>query len=514
MPPITSRLVVSVRLAIVGLLISQPITPAVIIVDGVCTLGDAITAANNDAPTGGCPAGSGADEIQLTADVVLLAPLPALAGEVTVEGNGFAVSRDAAAPDFSVLHLISPAPVALQNLTVSNGSASEGGGIFSEVSGPVTLSNTSILDNEALGNGGGIAAYGASLTITNSTIEGNNAGGRGGGIYAPYTTLVASTVRGNEAGSSGGGIYGGWYASVNLVDSVLSGNIAGTNGGGVDAGTQYGSATLVNSTVTGNVAAGIGGGLFISGYSNSASLVNSTITGNSAATAGGLYVYGEFGLTAGAGERFVPEGHYANLTLRDNIIADNSGGDCLLLGIDFSPDVSGNFDGDDSCFDALPIVAGVDFETSAANNGGSTVTHALLAGSVAIDAAGACGLSTDQRGFPRDSACDAGAYEFVDFSLAVTGRCPGLVTIDVTTSSPNQGLIVFAGTGAGSSTVPGAGACSGTALDIDSARRWRTLMTDATGQVSTSLTLGSQWCDRVVQAVDRDCATSNTADIP
>src|SRR5437867_12137564 len=43
-----------------------PALAAVIDVDGTtCTLADAITAANTDAAAGGCPAGSGADTIEL-----------------------------------------------------------------------------------------------------------------------------------------------------------------------------------------------------------------------------------------------------------------------------------------------------------------------------------------------------------------------------------------------------------------------------------------------------------------
>lgn len=49
-----------------------------------------------------------------------------------------------------------------------------------------------------------------------------------------------------------------------------------------------------------------------------------------------------------------------------------------------------------------------------ANNGGPTPTHALLAGSPAIDAAGGCPPpATDQRGVarPQGSACDIGSFE-------------------------------------------------------------------------------------------------------
>lgn len=51
-----------------------------------------------------------------------------------------------------------------------------------------------------------------------------------------------------------------------------------------------------------------------------------------------------------------------------------------------------------------------------ADNGGLTKTHALVAGSPAIDLDAACsaGLSQDQRGEARPSGagCDAGAFEF------------------------------------------------------------------------------------------------------
>ena len=58
---------------------------------------------------------------------------------------------------------------------------------------------------------------------------------------------------------------------------------------------------------------------------------------------------------------------------------------------------------------------------SLADNGGDTLTHALLPGSPAIDAIPAisCTLSTDQRWMPRPVAadeetplCDIGAFEW------------------------------------------------------------------------------------------------------
>jgi hypothetical protein len=74
-------------------LFQQPVTTAVIVVDGSCSLADAIAAANTDAPVRGCASGAGSDEIQLTGDVTLIEPLPLVFGTVTFEGNSHSVSR-------------------------------------------------------------------------------------------------------------------------------------------------------------------------------------------------------------------------------------------------------------------------------------------------------------------------------------------------------------------------------------------------------------------------------------
>ena len=70
---------------------------------------------------------------------------------------------------------------------------------------------------------------------------------------------------------------------------------------------------------------------------------------------------------------------------------------------------------DATCFvggsDLVVTDAGLD---SLADNGGPTLTHALLTGSPAIDAADdAVCPATDQRGVARVAACDVGSFEFV-----------------------------------------------------------------------------------------------------
>jgi len=76
-------------------------------------------------------------------------------------------------------------------------------------------------------------------------------------------------------------------------------------------------------------------------------------------------------------------------------------------------DAGNNFSDDSSCGPGVAgITPGLDYETNLADNGGPTLTHALLPGSVAVDAAGDCDLDMDQRGLPRnDGACDSGSFE-------------------------------------------------------------------------------------------------------
>jgi hypothetical protein len=95
--------------------------------------------------------------------------------------------------------------------------------------------------------------------------------------------------------------------------------------------------------------------------------------------------------------------------VKNSIIAGNSGVDCGGGGSFTSG--GGNLAGP-SCTGvgstANPLLGPL------ANNGGETDTHALLAGSPAIDAGTAPGCpATDQRGLPRPigAACDSGAFE-------------------------------------------------------------------------------------------------------
>ncbi|MBA2491902.1 MAG: hypothetical protein H0V34_09430 [Gammaproteobacteria bacterium] len=253
----------------------------------VCSLVDAITAANTDTSTGGCPAGSGADTIvlpkgstqTLTAinnseadqyDRFFSGPngLPLVTSAITIQGNGATIRRASSAPEFRIFAVDFDGRLSLQRTRVSGGKTPDGGGGIASA-GRVILSSSTISGNSASG-GGGVLNLGT-LTVTRSTISNNSSaagGGGGGGVRSDgeagggNLTIINSAISGNSAkGSSGGGVCID-YATLTVTGNTISGNRAtGGRGGGVES--FQSDLTLTNSTISGNSANGIGGGISI-----------------------------------------------------------------------------------------------------------------------------------------------------------------------------------------------------------------------------------------------------------
>jgi CSLREA domain-containing protein len=95
--------------------------------DGACTLREAIIAANTDAASGGCPAGSGADVIDMGVEgtVALTRELPELDSNIEIDGPGadrFTVRR-ATGGDYRVFYVRSGSTISITGITVSGGNA-------------------------------------------------------------------------------------------------------------------------------------------------------------------------------------------------------------------------------------------------------------------------------------------------------------------------------------------------------------------------------------------------------
>jgi len=238
-----------------------------------------------------------------------------------------------------------------------------GGGIHN--TGQLTIVESTFADNSSATrqNGGGLANQG-NTSITNSLFINNTApDGLGAGIYnSGQLTLVADTLASNQAVSGwGGGIYSTMSGSLNITNSTFSDNFGEHDGGGIYT---VGSAMILNST-------------FYDNLPNSFVQIGST-----------------------------------NFSIRNSIIAGAPTGNCKGT----ITSLGRNLEDGDTC----GFVRAGDLQKTdprlgpLAYNGGLTPTHALLPGSLAIDAGSnpAC-PSEDQRGAPRPvfGTCDIGSYE-------------------------------------------------------------------------------------------------------
>ena len=102
------------------------------------------------------------------------------------------------------------------------------------------------------------------------------------------------------------------------------------------------------------------------------------------------------------------------------------------------------------------------------------------------------------------------------------GRRVGLAAIAVAVAVPallpetgSAGMFGLGERGTGGSTTITTGDCAGTVLDLRKARRLGRGIADGNGMVVINLSLSSQRCGLLMQALDLGvCATSNVADAP
>ena len=430
-------------LALLGLLLVAPVQAATLTVTspaddsdgrpgdglcatagGLCTLRAALEEAN---------ALPGADQLTLPPNLYVLSLIPALliTDALTITGGNAASTiidgNQQVRPNSRVLHIGAGITVTISGVTLQNGRTEDGGleggggGIFN--AGTLTLSTSTVSGNTATNHGGGINNAGT-LLLDTSTVSGNTAGGDAGGLYNASTgmlMLTKSTVSGNTAGDDGGGLRNAPGGALLLDSSTVSGNHAGDESGGIRNGLA--TLILVNSTVSGNTANFVGGGITNIG---TAQVLNSTITNNQADADGN-------GLGTGGGVDNDPPGvlnpsgglfQFQNTILAGNVEALAFGecaGTLTSSGNNVMQQVNCTVNGGGVTV-ADPLLSPLQV------NGGPTLTHALLAGSPAIDGGtpGGCLdhlgalLQQDQRGLPRPvdgnrdgtAQCDIGAVEF------------------------------------------------------------------------------------------------------
>lgn len=215
--------------------------------------------------------------------------------------------------------------------------------------------------------GGGMRIFYGNPTISNCTFLGNRAV-KGGGLYIDHGNPIITncTFSGNTADNEdGGGLY-----------------------------VHFGNPTLMNCTFSGNSTDSSGGGLYVN--QENPTLTNCTFSENTAINGGSaLYVKG------------------GNPTLTNCILWSEN--DDEVISGDVEPIIEYSVVKREAVFPGIGNRNDDPKLDSLADNGGPTMTCALLSGSPAIDAGTETGApTTDQRGVtrPQGSGVDMGAFEF------------------------------------------------------------------------------------------------------
>lgn len=266
--------------------------------DGVCTLREAILAANQDVAIGGCSAGSGGDTITfattltrpltITLTVAGVGEDAALTGDLDITGtlaiDGMVAGAAAATalPDIvidggaldRVFDILPGAHVTLQGLTIRNGSAAAetGGGVQNR--GELTMRHATVAANQ----GGGVRNTGGALVLTDVEIVYNPGGFGVANTSQGVLTLMDSVVRGNQ-----GGVFN-QMATGALTRVEVSGNGAS---GVVNTGVGATRLTILASTIMSNSVVGNGGGVRNDGVGATTTIENTRIAYNTATAAGG-----------------------------------------------------------------------------------------------------------------------------------------------------------------------------------------------------------------------------------
>ena len=279
--------------------------------------------------------------------------------------------------------------------------------VFAITGGNVSISGVT-LQNGGNGSyeGGGVhIANNAIVDMTDVLLTGHD-GTSGGAIWNDGTlTLDRVTLDLNDA-SDGGALYNRGNATI--TDSTVSNNTTTSNAGGIWTSGAGNTLDLTNVTISGNSTVGNGGGLY---NAKDATLTNVTVTNNTASTGAGIHE------TGGAATTNITNSIVAgNIDTND---ADNpditgsysSGGNNLIGNAGSATGFTDGVNGDQvgspgSQID--PLLGAL------ADNGGPTLSHALLVGSTAIDGGTNTGApATDQRGTARDDgSIDIGAFEY------------------------------------------------------------------------------------------------------
>ena len=341
---------------------------------------------------------SGSGLIQFGNNISLNGGLTAISNNaipLEIDGQGFTLDASSSTRHFE----IEAGEVAIHDLTLSNGRIDgNGGALLVQAAAVVTVYDMTFQENGVLAQRSGGSIYNAgTMTVTNSYFDSDAAGRNGGSIAnVGVLHLDKSTIYYSDA-TSGGGIYNGATAVLTVTNSTINQTYSYAWGGAI-----YNDGGTINIIHTSFIDVETDDDFFA-----------------------------------------VLDNTNGSMTLTLSIVKALYGSNCTGT----ITDGGGNISSDNSCgFTAATSLNNTNPQVNStlADNGGGTTTHALQSNSPALDIA-ACVLDEDQRGVARPNGllCDSGSFEFEYTTIAVTPTLSydsvGELTVDWSADSSATG---------------------------------------------------------------------------
>lgn len=238
--------------------------------------------------------------IKLESDLPAITDSLAITGSVLDKATGLIINGNKHA-----VIAITGGDVTLKDLSIKNGLAEKGGGVFIDnAGGTTTLTGVAITGNRAISAttamGGGIAIMNGTVAISKSVISGN------------FATGLDGIVGASDGGSAfGAGIYN--KGTLTIENSTISGNTA-----------KGGKARALSAASGGSA---IGGGIFGDTDTSSITIENSLIARNKALGGNGATAAAKLSLSGGDGGEGSGGGvanEEGKLTIFGSIIIGNS----------------------------------------------------------------------------------------------------------------------------------------------------------------------------------------------
>jgi len=213
--------------------------------NGACSLREALRNANfNSQASADCVAGQPGNDLILVQPGTIKLTIGGtnenngltgdldITDDVTITGFGPGVTFVDGLGSDRVFHVVNSSQVQIDNLTISGGASSQGGGVRMGNGSTVFLWRVDVRDNTSTLIGGGVANVGGELEVAEAFFGFNSASTTGGAIHTTGPTVISGSLLQENDASTGGGVYS-VSGALTVSSTDFRQNTATTAGGGL-----------------------------------------------------------------------------------------------------------------------------------------------------------------------------------------------------------------------------------------------------------------------------------------